>query len=289
MVTLEDDANTLAEFGFTHNQAKIYAAITRLRTASVGSISKMAKVRREHVYRILPKLEKMGLINRMLGTPEKIKAIPVEDAFSVLIKKQKDEAEAKLSALAVEAKAFVEHFKQRDWGNGIEEDGSQFSLVSEKDAIMSQIAAAISTAHKDIAIIASRKKLARLMFFYAAWIKKSMKRGVSIRVITEMPEDEDVLPRIIEENVSPGALLELKYASALPAHYLIADGKEMVMGTSTEADFTECPSLWTNNASLISLTNQSFNNAWQNAMNWTGTGSALVSDKIVIMNPHRRK
>jgi len=141
MATLEEDANTLSNFGFTHNQAKIYAAIARLHSASVGNISRMAKVRREHVYRTLPKLEKMGLIERVLGTPEKIKAIAVEDAFSLLIKKQRDEAERKISALNAEAEAFLEQLKQKDWKTTPEQTESEFSLVSERDAIMSKTAA----------------------------------------------------------------------------------------------------------------------------------------------------
>ena len=99
MMSLEEEATKLADFGFTYNQAKIYASIAKLHSASVSAISKMANVRREHIYRTIPKLEKMGLIEKSLGTPSKIKAIPLEEAFSFLIKQRQDEANRKLSAL----------------------------------------------------------------------------------------------------------------------------------------------------------------------------------------------
>ena len=279
MVTLEDDAKTLVDFGFTYNQAKIYAAITRLRSGTVGSISRLAKVRREHVYRTLPKLEKMGLVERMLGTPETIKAIPVEDAFSVLIKKHKEEAETKVSTLIAEAKSFLEHFKQREWGSPLEDTESQFSLVSEKDAIISKMAAVISGAKAEIAVAASRRKLAKFMFFLDELLKKAMKKGVRIQVLTEIPVDEDVLPRVIEEYISPGKALELRYIKELPAHYLIADGKEMVIETSVQADFADQPCLCTNNVSLSSLAMRDFANSWRTSINWAVVGTATVSGK----------
>jgi len=288
MVPLEEDANVLSVFGFTLNQAKIYAAIARLHTASVGSISRMAKVRREHVYRTLPKLEKMGLIERVLGTPEKIKAIPVEDAFSLLIKKQQEEAEKKISALNAEAEAFLEHLKQRDWTTAQEENESQFSLISEKDAIMSKTAALIGSAKKEIWIAASRKKLAKFMFFFSDLLKKSAKKGVHINLLTEMPQKDDALPRFIEEQISPGKSLELKYTNDLPTHYLIADDKEIVIDSSTEAGFAESPCLWTNNSSLLALTQKSFTDTWRTSVNWT-TGSAATSDKIVVMRSNQNQ
>ena len=283
MVTLEEDAQTLVGFGFTFNQAKIYAAITRLHSATVGSISRLAKVRREHVYRTLPKLEKMGLVEKMLGTPETIKAIPVEDAFSVLIKRQKEEAESKVSALMIEAKTFLEHFRQRDWGNIPEDTGSQFSLLSEKDIVMSKMATVMSNAKREIAITASRRKLAKLMFFFGDLLKKSLRKGVHVQIITEIPQEQDTLPRIIEENISPGTAVELRYAKGLSTHYTIVDDKEMIIETSAHADFAEVPCLWTNNDSLVALTRKDFTNSWLSSLNWAAANAPTVSRRTSTM------
>lgn len=285
MVTLEEDAAILSDFGFTHNQAKIYAAIARLRIGSVGNISKVAKVRREHIYRTLPKLEKMGLIQRMLGTPEKIKAISAEDAFSALIKREQEQAEKKVSTLTVEAKTFLEHLGQREDSGLPEETELQFSLVSEKDAIMSKTAAMISNAQTEIVIATSRKKLAKFIFFFADLLKRSLRKGVHIKLLTQQPEEEDALPRIIEEYVSPGKSLELRYTNKVPTHYLIAD-KETGIETSTEADFAECPLLWTSNTCMLALTQKSFSDAWRTSMNWAANSEAAM-DKLVVMHGRR--
>ena len=86
MDSIEQNAETLSSFGMTVKQAKVYLALVFLGTALVGDISKHSKVRREEVYRILPKLEKMGLIEKTLSTPVKLKATSVENALSLLIK-----------------------------------------------------------------------------------------------------------------------------------------------------------------------------------------------------------
>jgi sugar-specific transcriptional regulator TrmB len=70
-VKMSNDENTdlLLGLGLNLTQARVYLSILRLDRAKVGQISKFSKVRREEVYRILPALEKMGLVERILGKP----------------------------------------------------------------------------------------------------------------------------------------------------------------------------------------------------------------------------
>jgi len=109
MHALERDAKVLIGFGLTGNQARVYLALARLKLATVGQISKVSKVRREDVYRILPKLEKMGLVEKLLGKPCKIRATPVEEALSVLIKHEEDSARERVSRLKAETETFLKH------------------------------------------------------------------------------------------------------------------------------------------------------------------------------------
>ena len=90
--SIEQNAQTLSSFGLTVKQAKVYLALVSLGTAPVGEISKLSKVRREEVYRILPKLEKMGLIEKTLTIPVKLKATSVDNALSILIRDEEEQA-----------------------------------------------------------------------------------------------------------------------------------------------------------------------------------------------------
>ena len=73
MRSLEENAENLSGFGLTPTQAKVYLAIAQLGLASVSEVSKVAQVRREDVYRIMPKLEKIGLIEKILNKPTKMR------------------------------------------------------------------------------------------------------------------------------------------------------------------------------------------------------------------------
>jgi sugar-specific transcriptional regulator TrmB len=45
MISLEEYANVLSDFGLTHNQAKAYIAAVQLGIASISQVSKVSKVR----------------------------------------------------------------------------------------------------------------------------------------------------------------------------------------------------------------------------------------------------
>ena len=263
MMPLEDYIKTLTRFGFTENQAKVYLTIVQLGLAPVGSISRILGVRREEVYRILPKLEQMGLVEKILSTPIKLKAIPLEDAFSILVRQRQDEVNRQLSDLASRAKEFLRYFKTSYDGSLQENDEAQFSLISGKPALMSRINAIIGKTKSEIDVIDSIVNLSRFLFNYAESFQEAIKKGVKIKIITEIPDDKHTLQRNIEKQVTAGNLLELRYSDKIISRYIIADNIEALFSTSMEAE--DPPILWTNNNSLIALLRKDFTNLWGNS------------------------
>lgn len=87
----------LSEFGFTINQAKVYLSIVESGLISVGDISKNTQLYVQDIYKILPKLEKRGLITKTIDKPVLIKAIPVEKALNRLVTVEKSEAKERIS------------------------------------------------------------------------------------------------------------------------------------------------------------------------------------------------
>ena len=84
MLTVADDENTdlLLGLGLSLNQARVYLAILKLEKTTVRKVAKFSKVRREEVYRILPALEKKGLVERLLGKPTEVRATVISDALA---------------------------------------------------------------------------------------------------------------------------------------------------------------------------------------------------------------
>jgi len=277
--SLERNVEMLIDFGLTRNQAKVYIAIARLRLASVGQISKVSKVRREDVYRILPKLEKMGLVEKLLGKPTKIRATPVEEALSVLIKHEEDTARERVSTLKAKTKTFLKHFARAP---RLEvEEKANFALLSNRETIMGKMLAMIKKAEREFDIACSGRKIMQFMHTFAEQLKRITKKGIRVRIISDLADYEGSLPRVIEERISPGNSIDLRYADLLSSHYMIVDFKEALISTTTEGNMGENPCLWTNSDSLVGVFQGDFENLWHNSISWKTIETITVPEKAI--------
>jgi len=275
----EKNVEMLTDFGLTDNQAKVYLATARLRLASVGQISKVSKVRREDVYRILPKLEELGLVERLLGKPTKIRATPVEEALSLLIKHEEDTARERVSALKEKTETFLKDFSRAP---KLElKEKAHFALLAKRESIMSRTLSMLQEAKREFDIVFSRGQIMQFIHSFAEEIKRTVNKGVRIRIVTEVPEYEDSLPRIIEERISPGNSVDLKYADLPSSHYLIVDFKEALISTATEGNMAQHPCLWTNSESLVVVFQGDFENLWHNSTSWKIIETTAVREKVM--------
>ena len=275
----EKNVEMLLDFGLTRNQAKVYIAIARLRLATVGQISRVSKVRREDVYRILPKLQKMGLVEKLLGTPAKIRATPVEEALSILIKHEEETARKRVSALKVQTETFLKHFARAP---RLEvEAKANFVLLSKRESIIGRGLSMLKNAEREVDIVGSRNKLMQFMHAFAEELKRIVKKGGRIRMISELPEYEDSLPRVIEELISPGNSVDLRYADVPSSHYMIVDFIETLIATTTRGNMAENPCLWTNSDSLVGVFQGDFENLWHNAISWKTIETIAVPEKVI--------
>lgn len=283
MSPVEKAAEMLSDFGLTRNQAKVYIATAQLGLASVGQISKLSKVRREDVYRLLPKLEKRGLIEKLLGTPTKIRATPIKEAIAILIKREEEKASERVTQLKVKTKEFLRDFDPNSLKPAIATEEANFALISQRDGILTKVLNIIESSKKKLDLICSTTKLMQLIHTFSDQLRKAIKRGVKIRIIAEAPESGSSLPRILEEYLSPGNSADLRYTNLATAHYLLSDFAQAFVGTTTEGNMADNPCLWTNNKSLVSLLQGNFENLWHTSLDWTNLPTASVPEKLTAI------
>jgi len=277
LLSLDENAKTLSDFGLTHNQAKVYIAIAQLGIASVSQVSKLSKVRREDVYRIMPKLEKMGLIEKILGKPTKIRATPVEEALPLLIKREKDIANKKVSALMARKDEFLKHFNTYKMKPKFEE--AHFSLISQREGIINRELTMVKNAERQIDVISSRDKLLHVFAGYAKPFKEAIRRGVKVRMVLDVTEHDDSILRIMEEYKPFTASLDLKYTDQPSSHYMISDYKEALVATSIEPTIGENPYLWTDDNSLVGLLQKNFESIWHTSVGVKTMETEAVAEK----------
>lgn len=270
----------LSDFGLTQNQAKIYIAIVQLGTATVGQVSNVSKVRREEVYRMLPKLEKLGLIEKILGRPTKVKATPVEEALSILIKREQDIASKRVSTLEAEKEAFLKSFQLIDKKPELSEK-AHFSLISPRDAIIHKGLAMVKHAERAIDIITSRDEFSHFFTNYGDKIREAIRKGVKVRIVLHILEHDDSIRLIRDKYRSSKASLVLKYTDQPLFHYTIMDYKEALVATSIEATaLGKNPYLWTNDSNLIELLQKKFEGLWHTSVNIEAIETEAVAEKL---------
>jgi sugar-specific transcriptional regulator TrmB len=249
----------------TVKQAKVYLALVFLGTALVGDISKYSKVRREEVYRILPKLEKMGLIEKTLSTPVRLKATSVENALSLLIKIEEENSTKRIEELTLKKQVFLGNIRASSQEPKIG-NGDQFSLTSEKAVALSKFESLIGGAKKELDYCASREKLVQFVKYFSEQLNQAVERGVQIRFISTSPKGADELPQVISQVFVSKKSITLRYSENIPNHFLVVDNSEVLISTSTAGYLADNPLLWSSNGPHVMVHKRLFEELWNSSV-----------------------
>ena len=258
MPMLENDeaVKILMNLGLTCLQAKTYVVLTTLKQADVKKISKISNIARQDIYRIMPTLEKVGLVERMIATPTLYKAISLKEGSMVLFQKRANEQtrlQEKIKLLA------LNDVKEIGVNTFVQDTASQFVVTSERKLFLKKMGEAISGAQESISTLIEPDRWKTMLFYHGQHLKKAMGRGVKVRILTEINEEK--LTRNDQE-IKKNPLFELKYSSThLSVTGTIFDCKEVDIHISD----TVVPILWTNNPQVVKLAETYFECVWEKA------------------------
>jgi sugar-specific transcriptional regulator TrmB len=259
---MSNDENTdlLLGLGLTLNQAKVYIAILKLQKTTVGKVAKVSRVRREDVYRILPTLEKMGLIERLLGKPTEVRATLISDSLTSLVAEEKNRSEERLTGM----RSMVQKLSLKDWKQPFSEEESIYILIAEKKAILAKTSELISNSREEVALIADKTIIPQVLARFSDEHRHAIKMGAQVRLIFE-EESPDVLLREKVQKFIGSASVSVRFHGGALNHFIMSDDKEALITTSKESGLGESPSLWTNNRNLIGVLRTSFESDWKKA------------------------
>jgi sugar-specific transcriptional regulator TrmB len=82
-------SRTLIDLGLTSMQIKIFLVATSLDRPSAKDIANAAQTHRQAVYLALSELQGLGLVERIIGTPNQYKAVRLVEALDILLTKKK--------------------------------------------------------------------------------------------------------------------------------------------------------------------------------------------------------
>jgi len=258
----DEDTVLLLGLGLSLNQARVYLAILKLEKTTAGQVAKFSKVRREEVYRILPTLEKMGLIERLLGKPSEIRATPISDALTFLVAEEKKRFDEQLSDMRVT----VKRLSLKDWTLPFPGEESIYILIAGKTAILAKTSGLIRNSRKEVALIADTARITRILSQFSDECKQAIKNGAQIRLIFEGDSTDILLEEKVQKLID-GASVHVKFHRKPLSHFIMSDDTEALITGSKESGLGESPSLWTNNSNLIGVLRTGFESGWKKAVN----------------------
>jgi sugar-specific transcriptional regulator TrmB len=250
----EEHYQTFVNLGLTYLQAKVYVTLLRLGDvgAEVRKIASVSAIARQDVYRILPTLQKMGLVEKVVAIPTIYRPISLEEGISKLLKKRTEEYQD----VKKKAKFLMENFVAPEVEP--KDDSSQFVITSERNLFMKRVREDIAKTESSIDIIYGDGKLRTIIFHTFDEFQKASARGVKIRAITHKTEEEPLGKNL--QILSSKATFDLRFINKnIPVGLVIFDNKEANIRTM----HTIVPSLWTNNRNVVRLSKFYFDCLWE--------------------------
>ena len=267
MTNLEDSAKILSEFGLTPYESKVYLAVFQQGLTTAANIAKVAGIRREEVYRTLPKLEKTGLIERVLGRPARVRALPIEDALSILINRKEEEASQVIRNLFAKKSELLEMFQEVKPDEMENKEKAHFTLLSEKDAIEKRIAFLIKQATKTIDFADTFESAFRFVLTFAEELINARERNVNVRIITEYPDNTKLIPEALNKHV-PASSFDIRYCEEVQGNYIIFDAYQAFITTAIGSSISSGGTLWTDDPSLLRIVQTDFEKLLQTSIDW---------------------
>jgi sugar-specific transcriptional regulator TrmB len=259
----DDDVEALTSLGLTVLQAKVYLALIKTGSSTIKEISKTAGIARQDLYRITSELQQLGLVEKVIAIPAEFRPIKLTEGISILLQRlHLKEAETRKKTLEL-----VQRHKDTDVKVKPDESEPLFIMIPEREATVQRTIEALENAKISNFSVVSWKKFSYLMSNYRKFrLSKAMKRGVKLRFITEKPENEKQIPKIVE-TYRKNYPFEVRYLpTPPPAHIGLFDNKEVFINTSTKEGLTETPLLWSNSSSLVAVVHDYFEILWLTAM-----------------------
>ncbi len=261
-MSTDENTDLLLGLGLSLNQAKVYLAILKLEKTTIGQVAKFSKVRREDVYRVLPTLEKMGLIERLMGKPTEVRATRISNSLASLVTEEKNRSEERLSGM----RSMVQKLSLKDWKQPPPDDESIYILIAEKKAILAKTSELINNSEKEVGLIADKGTIAQVLANFPDEHKHAIKKGAQIRLIFEGENPDSLLKEKVRKLIG-SASVSVKFHREALNHFIMSDDKEALITTSKEGGLGESSSLWTNNSNLIGVLRTSFESDWKKAEN----------------------
>ena len=273
----------LTSFGLTGNEAKVYLSLLQLRKANAREIAKLANIPRQEIYRVLPSLEKLGIVEVIIDKPTKYLAIGPQDVLKQLIRLQGENLKKQLGELRRRKMVLESELKAlegRSAGLAIPEPIS-FMLISGQHLINEKIEEMLQNAKSEVLWIAPKVEIRRAVAYDRdRLLYNCAKRNVKVRIVTEIDAKN------VDDVEKLSKFCEIRHSLGVTSVATIVDNRELIIGSAIHSGENSVDSelmheLWTNDSSHINLMKDFFEKVWNISVPATLGIEAIRSGRLL--------
>jgi sugar-specific transcriptional regulator TrmB len=249
----------LGKLGLTKNQARLYGILLREGPVTISELAKRSGIHRANAYRIVSQLKNIGLIELLLGTVTRVRALRAGEALDILIARQEEQLDRIRS---VKSRTRLEPSEQLvNDGMRSVRSGQIFARLLIGRHVYSQQERLIQESKEEIVQVTSTKGflLARNIGLIDSMATKAKKDGVKVRILTE------TIPRLASVRREIPTELEIRHCSntLTMLRYFIADRKHLILKMAAPPRVQDqSVALWSNSLDLIQGLYYEFERLW---------------------------
>ena len=255
----------LTVFGLSVNQAKVYLSIIQSTETNVNTISSTTKIHQQDIYKILPKLEEIGLITKTVDRPVVIKAIHPEEALNHIIATEQHKANLKINHLKKIVKALAQTIeKTREQNQTAQEQMEiQAAFITTDNAVSNKLDAAFGNATIQCDLVINFELIRRRLSIMEKRYKTLSTNKVKTRILIDNVKNVENAEKLLEQIIPRTGDFTVKQASRITVKpYLIIDNKEIYIRSQRKTPHNFPCVLWTNSKNIIAVYQENFEKAW---------------------------
>jgi len=254
---MEEEVQTLIEFGLTPLQAKVYIALINLENPTAKATAKLSKVARQEVYRITNELAEMGIVSRIITTPTKFQPLPLSQTVSFLLERKMK----KTAELQAKASEMMKKAKERQ---ATKEKNYEIREFPENGPWFKNIHRRFKT-FKTFDLLTTFQRFSARMIHDEELYRKASKEGTKIRIIIEKPPQHgaSIFPRINSLIKNPN--FKIRYLlTSTHVIVIVMDQKEAALALSPSNPVGP-PYLCSDHPSFVHVVQRYFETIWNEA------------------------
>ena len=266
---MEKIKEILENFGLTARESEIYIYLGRNGRLKGCEIARKLRIHKGQVYRILRRLQNMGLVEVTLEIPAQFSAV----SFAKII-------DSKIRAISEDA-TLLKHSRKdllQNWSNiyipKISTIDERLMIIEGHQNTYPRIFQMIAEAEKEVLLMISGATPTEILLreIYNALFKKVKKSGIQVRILTQSLEKNDdaiqqKYQKVFRQNLEDYIQwMHLKTGLTLQSRFFIKDAKEILLFTKLPkiqlASNLEETCIWTNCNAIIDLISVLFEELW---------------------------